>query len=150
MNNIRTYQEWENKINSLVDILLKKDVLLRQYAIWLETSEENTKWKGEDMYHRLEGVLQGLSDVDFIPGTGWMNFVAVVGKVQRRTKLDLGVCPYLIDNVRKFRKFEYDGDKLKNSFSRCKGNKGLKIGSLNSCLPPERGNCRYRKADSAR
>ncbi len=150
MNNIRTYQEWENKINSLVDILLKKDVLLRQYAIWLETSEENTKWKGEDMYHRLEGVLQGLSDVDFIPGTGWMNFVAVVGETQRKIGLYLGVCPYLIDNVREFKKFEYDRDKLENSFSKCKGNKDLKVTSLNLCLPPYRSGCKYKKADSAR
>ncbi len=143
-----TYQKWEDKINSLVDILLKKDALLSQYAVWLETSEENTKWEGEDMYHRLEGVLQGLSDVDFIPGTGWMNFVAVVGEVQRKTELDLGVCPYLIDNVREFKKFEYDGDKLKNSLSKCERNKDLSIGSLKSCLPPERSNCGYRKAES--
>ena len=146
MDHIKTHQEWEDKINSLVDILLKKDVLLRQYAIWLEASEENTGWKGEDMYHRLEGVLQGLSDVDFIPGTGWMNFVAVVGEVQRKIGLDLGVCPYLIDNVREFKKFEYDGDKLTNSLSRCEGNKDLNITSLNLCLPPNRHNCRYRKS----
>lgn len=142
-----TYQKWEDKINSLVNILLKKDALLRQYAVWLETSEENTKWKGEDMYHRLEGVLQGLSDdIDFIPGTGWMNFVAVVGEVQRRTELDLGVCLSLVDNVREFKKFEYDGDKLTNSLSKCEGNKDLNISSLNLCLPPERGDCRYRKS----
>ncbi len=147
MDHMKTYQEGEDKINSLVDILLKKDVLLRQYALWLETSEENTKWKGEDMYHRLEGVLQGLSDVDFIPGTGWRNLVAVVGEVQRRTELDLGVCPYLIDNVREFKKFVYSGDKSKNSLSRCGRNKNLIIGSLKSCLPPERSNCEYRKVD---
>ena len=144
-----TYQEWEDKINSLVNILLEKDTLLRQYAIWLETSEENTKWEGEDMYHRLEGVLQGLSDVDFIPGTGWMNFVAVVGEVQRKTELDLGVCPYLIDNVREFKKFEYDRTKLKNSFSRCGKNKDLTLVSIKLCLPPNRNNCRYKKADNA-
>jgi len=148
MNNIKTYQEWEDKIDSLVNILLKKDVLLRQYAIWLESSEENTTWKGEDIYHRLEGVLQGLSDVDFIPGTGWMNFVAIVGEAQRKTGLDLGVCPYLIDNVREFKKFEYGGNKSKNSLSRCERNKDLSIGSLKSCLPSERSNCKYRKADS--
>ena len=148
MNNINTYQEWEDKINSLVNILLKKDVLLRQYTIWLETSEENTIWKGEDMYHRLEGVLQGLSDVDFIPGIGWKNFVAVVGEVQRKTGLDLGVCLYLIDNVREFKKFEYDGTELENSFSICERNKNLHIASLKSCLTPERNNCGYRKADS--
>ena len=142
MNNIKTYQEWEDKINSLVNILLKKDVLLRQYAIWLEASEKNTRWKGEDIYNRLEGVLHGLSDVDFIPGTGWMNFIAVVGEVQRKTELDLGVCPYLIDNVREFKKFEYDGDKLKNSLSRCERNKDLSIASLKSCLPPARSNCK--------
>ena len=150
MNNIKTYQDWEDKVNSLVDVLLKKDVLLRRYAVWLETSEKNTIWKGEDMYHRLEGVLHGLSDVDFIPGTGWMNFVAVVGEVQRRTELDLGVCPYLIHDIRGFKKFEYDGDKLKNSLFRCEKNKDLSTTSLKSCLPPNRSNCEYRKADSAR
>jgi len=77
-----------------------------------------------------------------------MNFVAVVGEVQRKTELDLGVCPYLIDNVREFKKFEYDGDKSKNSLSRCEGNKDLGIGSLNLCLPPNRRDCKYRKADS--
>ena len=144
-----TYQKWEDKVNSLVDILLKKEVLLSQYAIWLEASEENTKWKGEDIYFRFEGLLQGLSDdVDFIPGTGWMNFVAVVGEVQRKTKLDLGVCTYLVDNVREFKKFEYDGDKLKNSFSRCEGDKDLNISSLNLCLPPYRSNCEHKKADN--
>ena len=143
-----TYQEWENKINSLVNILLKKDALLSQYAIWLETSEKYTIWKGEDIYHRLGGVLQGLSDVDFIPGTGWMNFVAVVGEVQRKTKLDLGVCTYLVDNVREFKKFEYDGTISKNSLSKCKRRETLYIGSLKSCLPPERSNCKYRKAES--
>ena len=143
-----TYQEWEDKINSLVDLLLKKDILLRQYAIWLETSEENTLWKGEDMYHRLEGVLQGLSDVDFIPGIGQRNFVAVIGEVQRKTGLDLGVCPYLIDNVRELEKFDYDRTPLKNSFSRCEKKGDLGIVSLKLCLPPERNDCIYRIADS--
>jgi len=140
---MNVYQDWEKKVDCLVNALLEKDILLRQYAIWLETSEEHTRFKGEDMYHRLEGVLQGLSDVDFIPGIDSMNFIAVVGEVQKKTGLDLGICQYLQDNIKEYKKFQYGGD-TDIFFHRCKIKKDMIIVALKNCLPPERSKCEYR------
>jgi hypothetical protein len=140
---ITTYDGWNNEIERLVGELMKRDDLLHQYATWMETSEEVTKFQGEDIFHRLEGVLQGLSDTQFIPGIGWGNFVAVVGEVQRKTGLDLGVCEHLDDKVREYKKFEY-GLEFGSTNDRCGAKKNLIIGSLQSCLPPQRAGCLYR------
>lgn len=140
------YELWERTINNLKNELLKRDILLRRYAIWLETSEEHTKHKGEDVYNMLVGVLQGLSDVDFIPGVGWQNFVAVISRVQKEAGLDLGVCQFLSDNIKETKKFEYLGEKTEKAFSECKATMGMNIGSLSVCLPPQRSECQYRKA----
>jgi len=148
------YMQWRKEIDGLTKEILKRDVLLRQYALWLETSEENTKYTGEDVYHMLTGVLQGLSSVDFIPGVGWNNFVAVVGAVQKETKLDLGVCPYLIDNIDNSMKSLYfksqnlseTGEVLSEcGIAKDKGQR-IFLSSLQQCLPPQRSRCHDRKA----
>ena len=144
MGNQKFYEAWEKRVETLKGELLKRDTLLRQYAIWLETSEENTLHKGGDVYNMLVGVLQGLSDVDFIPGIGWQNFVAVVGEVQKETGLSLGVCQYLSDNIRENYKAMYLGEKTEKTLPECKAKSGLLIGSLNVCLPPQRCKCEYR------
>ena len=71
-------EDREEKINNLVEALLERDVLLRQYSIWLETSEENTLYKGKDVYDMLKGAMQALSDVDFIPGIDHRNYIEVI------------------------------------------------------------------------
>ncbi len=126
-------EDRQTKINNLVEALVKRDKLLRQYALWLKTSEENTIPRGKDMYHRLVGVMHALSNVDFIPGTGNENFVEVISRVQEKTGLDLGVCKHL----------QYNPDETSN----CGIDKGLLIGSLEVCLPPNRSKCKYRKME---
>jgi len=130
---VEEHKAWEKKIENLVNKLLEKDNLLRQYAIWLETSEQHTKHKGEDIYHRLEGVLQTLSSVDFIPGIGWGNFITVIQRVQEKTGLDLGVCKFL----------DYTHGKF-NTRSKCEASGYLLIGGLKTCLPPDRNYCGKR------
>ncbi len=151
MEDMKNYQEWikwENKFYSLVNILLEKKTLLMQYATLLKSSEE-TQSKGEDIYYKLERILQGFSNNDFIPGIESRNFVAVVGKVQRELGLDLGVCRYLKDNVMELERSKYTGIPLKNKFSECERKKDLIIpsSSLKLCLPPERIDCMYRTTD---
>ena len=125
----RTPKE-QKKIRALVDALVERTPLLNQYALWLETSEKNTVNRGGDVYNMLVGAMQVLSDVDFIPGVGWQNFVEVVGEVQTRTGLDLGLCKFL--------------DYREESISVCKAKSCLYVSSLKGCLPPDRGNCGHR------
>jgi hypothetical protein len=124
-------EDREIKINKLVEDLLEREVLLRQYALWLETSEENTINKGKDVYDMFKGAMQALSDVDFIPGIDNRNFIEVILKLQEKTGLDLGLCEH----------FRYYPDKI----SRCAKSKGYITSSV-VCSPPVRYDCKYRNS----
>ena len=119
----------EVRISNLIQDLLEREVLLRQYAMWLEASEENTIYKGKDVYDMLKGAMQALSDVDFIPGVDNRNFIEVIGRVQEKTGLDLGLCSH----------FQYDPDKT----SRCGKSNGYVTSGI-VCLPPQRYKCEHR------
>tara|TARA_Y100000310_G_C20692681_1_gene823368 strand:- start:2764 stop:3222 length:459 start_codon:yes stop_codon:yes gene_type:complete len=137
---INEYKTWRERIDSLADDLLKHGALLNQYAIWLKSSEEHTRHKGEDVYHMLIGTLLHNSNPDFIPGPGLQNLVAVVGKVQEETGLDLGVCPYLEHKI--------DGrmrGESGNGIDECGAAENVGVGSFVYCVPPLRRGCQYRK-----
>ena len=122
----------EKRITALTEALVQRPGLLGQYSIWLENSEAHTRYEGEDVYNRLVGAMQALTDVDFIPGTGWRNFVEVTSRLQKETGLDLGVCEYL--------NYKSDG------ISECMANteQEVLVGSFKCCIPPERSRCKYR------
>jgi len=137
MNNAENYEAWNKKVEDLKNKLLDKDALLRQYDLWLESSEDVTNYKGEDVYHRLLGAMQVLSDFDFIPGIGCSNFVAVIDRVQKETGLDLGVCKFL----------DYEAKETQAPhLPKCKAKEGLLVACLTSCLPPARKDCPHRNA----
>lgn len=142
----KEYLAWRKKIDSLAGELLKKEILINQYDIWLENSEKETVYYGKDVYDRLIGVLQGMSNVDFIPGTGGVNFVAVVGKVQEDSGLDLGVCQFLEPNIDNFMKNMLGFSKYVrgDNTPECRAKEDLLIGSLGTCLPPHRISCPHR------
>jgi len=138
------YAEWTKKIGSLKKELLARPNLLRQYALWLETSEEHTSYKGKDIYDRLEGAMQALSDIDFIPGLGRENLVVVLSEIQREMDLDLGVCEHLAHHI-KFNKQKGVLGTTTDDMPRCTAHPGLIVADLSSCLPPQRTKCPYRR-----
>jgi len=153
MDTIKNYQEWKNKVDYLANELLKRESLINQYSIWLETSEEHTNHKGEDVYNMVFGALQAIDgtpnfipDVfsNFIPGTGLENFVAVISKIQEKSGLNLGVCQFLSSNIENSKRFEYGEGPSKENMPECRAKEGLLIGSLKMCVPPERSKCPYR------
>ena len=143
MANLSTYEGWKQEIDRAKRELLGRDVLLRQYALWLEASEDVTRYKGEDVYAMLLGSLHAISGVDFFPGIGYRNFVAVIGAVQKETGLDLGVCEFLVDRARESAKAQYNLS-ASSRMASCQARAGLGVADLRSCLPPNRVGCEHR------
>jgi len=144
------YDRWRNKISEIATELASKEQfkgLLIQYQMWLEASEENTLYKGKDVYDMILGALHVISeDIDLFPGVGWANYVAVVSEVQRRTGLDLGVCQFLEPNIVNNMKYIHLGERGGEFNPMCKAREGLMVGSLNCCIPPQRVDCEHRIA----
>ena len=97
----------------------------------------------------MTGALQGISgDVDFIPGIGNQNLVAILERTQKETGLDLGVCKYLTSNINNAKKFEHDKKLNQGEMnSVCGIMKSSLIPSLSCCFPPMRKDCAYLKVE---
>jgi len=144
MTNVLLEYETRHKkrIGYLSSELIKRDSLLRQYSTWLESSEAHTIHKGGDVYNMLIGAMHAIDgDLDFIPGTGWQNFVAVISKVQKETGLDLGVCQFLVDRPNSPTEYPFSQT---GKIPDCGAKEDLMVGSLSVCIPPNRVDCPHR------
>lgn len=155
MKEPETYKRWFEQTEKIRKGLLSRPDLLKQYSIWIEPSEQNAIYQGKNILDMLTGTCLFLSNLDFIPGTGNMNLVYILRKVQKETGLDLGVCEFLDDRIEKFYKemsrpqqVYFDDLKKENQSltPRCLANKDILVGDLSVCIPPQRCRCPHRMA----
>jgi hypothetical protein len=135
------FDEWKKQVDVTAGKLLINPGLLNQYSMWLETSEENPKLLGENVYNMLMGAMQAVSGVDFIPGIGNRNFVAVLALLQKRTGLDLGLCKFLEDDIEGIERGLRENTKA--TYSQCSLSGILQV-DYSQCTPPGRCMCPYR------
>jgi len=95
-------------------VLLKKHVL-RQYSVWLENSE--------DIFNRIRGFIDSAAG-DIVEDN---ELIRLLINIQSELKFDIGVCQFFND---------------KQSICTLSGNI---IVNPASCIPPLRGGCEYRK-----
>lgn len=149
------YKKWFNETEKIRKGLLSRPDLLRQYSMWMKPSEQNTIYQGKNVLDMIIGNCLFLSNPDFIPGTGYMNLVYILGKVQKESGLDLGVCKYLDNKIEKFYKemskpqqtyLESMSKENKSLIPICLANKDTFVGDLSFCIPPQRCRCPNRMA----
>jgi len=114
------------------DVLIKKLAdkmeLLARYSVQLENSELNTRYKGEDIFFMIHGLIDGLTcdiqDAEF-------DFFDLIMFIQKEVNLDLGVCRYIC---------RHEGTK---DFQ-CQVTKNIIVNPV-YCSPPMRIKCQYRR-----
>ena len=145
---VSSYESWRAQVDALVEVLVSRKVLLETYAAFLPSSERDDSRGGRETIKRIKDFLHQMpGGKNFIPGENWLNFVAVVGETQKRTGLDLGICPDLEANIdERMRVFygEWDAQPSKNTLRYCAATDEYFEADLQQCLVPNRTNCPYR------
>ncbi len=135
------FKEWQAEIESISQLLSNKPEMLKQYSIWLESSEVGNKYRGKNILDMLQGVMNYLSNIDFIPGIEHRNLAAVLQNIQKKTGLDLGLCEYLGGDIQEV---ERQIQEPKPAYCKCSLS-GALVEDLSCCMPPQRCHCSYRQ-----
>jgi len=138
-----TYEKWKKKIDYLANYLLNEDYFLKKLSMRLKESEKEPEYRGVDVLYLLIGVLQQYYNDEFIPGPYKMNLIAILGEVQRKSNLDLGVCEFLVHNIENYKKLIYNKNFEGDTNPLCMAGNSI-LTDLSICLPPKRRNCIYR------